>query len=293
MRLFAVVEYDGTDFAGFQLQAHRDVPPRTVQAELEHALAACLGESIRVTGSGRTDTGVHARGQVVHFDSSARLATDCNQLLRAVNARLPEDVKVRTVRQVPETWHARYSALSRRYCYRIYADRTPSPLLRRHTCHIRSRMDVPRMDSAARHFAGIHDFKAFAAQEAAGSTVREVFRARVSERPASTWAAPQTSDLPIWHTSAQCDAQRSAQIDDAGGDDSLVSAPQLVEIEVEASGFLRHMMRRIAGTLIKVGDGRLAPDDVASIVASKDKSLAGPTAPARGLCLEEVRYQQL
>ena len=269
MRLLALVEYDGTDFAGFQLQARRGSPqPRTVQRELEAALSLCTGESVTVIASGRTDTGVHAVGQAVHFDTEAPLSATPEKLARAVNANLPEDVKIRALRRVPPAFHARYSAARRRYCYRVLSSRTTSPLRRRYFHQVRAPLVAPRMDQAAKHLVGKHDFLAFAAEEKRGpSTIRRVFSADV--RVAHSWET-WAGEPAIWHT--------------------FQDSAQLIEIEVEASGFLRHMMRRIAGTLIRVGDGRLAPDDVASVLASRDKSLAGPTAPARGLCLESVTY---
>jgi tRNA pseudouridine38-40 synthase len=264
VRLLAVVEYDGTDFAGFQLQARG----RTVQLEMERAIEACTGEAIRVIGSGRTDTGVHARGQTAHFDTSAPIAARPEQLLKALNAHLPVDVKIRALSRVPESIHARHSALRRRYRYRVHAGRIPSPLERRYAHHVRATLSPDAMDLGARHLEGTHDFVAFAAEEGPGSTLRRVDRARV--RRLRQEGDSDVPEGPIWHTY---------------GDSA-----QLIEIEVEASGFLRHMMRRIAGTLLRVGDGRLRPEDVATILASRDKSLAGPTAPARGLCLESVTY---
>ena len=263
MRLLALVEYDGTDFAGFQLQARRGaVQPRTVQHELEAALSLCTGTSVTVFAAGRTDTGVHAVGQAIHFDSDAPIAAAPDQLARAVNANLPPDVKLREVRHVPADFHARYSATRRRYCYRVFSSRVTSPLHRRYVHQVRAPLSVSRMNDAAQHLVGAHDFIAFAAEEKRGpSTVRRVFEAGV-----------RADSAPRWHT--------------------FQDSAQLVEIEVEATGFLRHMMRRIAGTLIRVGDGRLAPDAVATILASRDKSLAGPTAPAHGLCLESVTYPQ-
>jgi tRNA pseudouridine38-40 synthase len=271
LRLLALVEYDGTDFGGFQLQARRGAEqPRTVQRELEAALSLCTGEAIRVIASGRTDTGVHAIGQAVHFDSESQIAQAPDRLARAVNANLPEDVKLRALRRVSPDLHARYSATRRRYCYRVVSSRTTSPIRRRFTHQVRATLSVDRMNAAARHLVGKHDFVAFAAEEKRGpSTIRRVHSAGVRVAEAwQTWAG----DPPIWHT--------------------FHDSAQLIEIEVEASGFLRHMMRRIAGTLIRVGDGRLSPDDVAAILASRDKALAGPTAPARGLCLESVTYPE-
>ena len=271
MRLLALVEYDGTDFAGFQLQARRGATqPRTVQRELEAALSLCTRESIRVIASGRTDTGVHATGQAVHFDTEAQIAAAPDRLARAVNANLPGDVKVRALRTVGPAFHARYSAVRRRYNYRVVSSQTTSPLRRRYFHQVRAPLSAERMDAGAKHLVGKHDFVAFAAEEKRGpSTVRRVFHADV--RVAQTWQT-WAGEPSVWHT--------------------FHDSAQLIEIEVEASGFLRHMMRRIAGTLIRVGDGRLAPEEVASVLASRDKSLAGPTAPARGLCLEAVIYPE-
>jgi tRNA pseudouridine38-40 synthase len=291
VRLLAVVEYDGTDFSGFQLQAHHPARHRTVQAELERAIAECTGEAVRVVSSGRTDTGVHARGQVVHFDSSSIVSGSCRTMMRALNAHLPGDVKVRELRIAPVEFHARFSAVSRTYCYRIFSSDTPSPLLRRYTFHVRHRLSLENMAEAASSLVGTHDFVAFASQQQPGSTVRRLIGARVVQ----TWAVSPS----IWHTSVDRIGAPSlsasgdcVDIQQSGSDGAPRDGDaRIVEIVVEASGFLRHMMRRIAGTLVRVGGGRLDPADVSMILASKRKDLAGPTAPACGLCLENVKYQ--
>jgi tRNA pseudouridine38-40 synthase len=293
VRLLAIVEYDGTDFAGFQVQAHRGTGerPRTVQEELERALQAITGETTRIVGAGRTDSGVHARGQVVHFDSSAAILGDPPQALRAVNAHLPADVAVHRLRPVSAGFHARFSAVSRRYSYRILNARTPSPLCRRFAHTVRTPLDVPRMAAGARHLLGSHDFVAFGAQEGPGSTRRDLHAATVTARPAQVWAPT----APIWHTqgldasedscaapphSGTCFAEHGADWPGAS----------VIDISLEANAFLRHMVRRIVGTLLRVGAGRLEPEDVAAILASGEKARAGPAAPAHGLCLEYVRY---
>ena len=165
MRLLALVEYDGTDFAGFQLQARRGAEqPRTVQRELEAALSLCTGEPIRVIASGRTDTGVHATGQAVHFDSTAAIAAAPDRLARAANANLPEDVKIRALRRVKPDFHARYSATRRRYRYCVLASRATSPVRRRFAHQVRAALSAERMDAGAKHLVGKHDFIAFAAE---------------------------------------------------------------------------------------------------------------------------------
>lgn len=303
-RLLAIVEYDGTDFEGFQVQ-HRarragapaapgsatvveapaaaapgqSEPPRTVQRELERALAALARAPVRVVPSGRTDSGVHAAGQAVHFDLEIALVHDLMRLQRALNAHLPGDVAIRGLRVVPPTFHARFSAISRTYCYRILNGEAPSPLARRYTYHVRTPLSIPRMAEGAAYLVGSHDFVAFAAQQGGGSTRREVLRAVVTEQ----WAKPAA----IWQT----DTQPGCACRPLGETQPEPASARLVTIEVEANAFLRHMMRRIAGTLIRVGEGLLEPEAVAAILRAKDKALAGPTAPARGLCLERVTYR--
>jgi len=280
LRLLAVVEYDGTDFAGFQLQAHRGAQPRTVQAELEAAILAASGTPARVIGSGRTDAGVHARGQVVHFDTDAPLAANLDQFRRALNAHLPPDVLVHALLVAPDGFHARFSAASRLYDYTILNAPTASPLARRYSHHVRKPLDVPRMHEAAQHLTGTHDFVAFAARETGTSTVRTVLAAQVTES-----TLPWAKSAVIWHNLRRCPPP------DAETDKHVVAPlARLVHIEIEANAFLRHMMRRIAGTLIRVGQGTLTPEEVASIIASGQKGRAGPAAPAAGLCLERVSY---
>lgn len=282
VRVMAIVEYDGTDFAGFQTQAHPVTQPRTVQQALEDGIYSATQSHVRVIGAGRTDSGVHAAGQVVHFDIDAPLAGEPGRFQRAINAHLPPDVTIHALRAVPGEFHARYSATSRTYTYRIYNAIMPSPLLRRYTHHVRAMLSVPAMDQGARFLVGSHDFRAFSAQDHSRSSRRIVIRTRVSQ-PAQTWS----DRPPFWHTTVggfgvesipgpQCAEQ-------PGG-------ARLVEIEIEANAFLRHMMRRIAGTLIRVGEGRIAPEDVGAILASGEKIRAGPTASPQGLCLMGVRF---
>jgi tRNA pseudouridine38-40 synthase len=281
MRLLGVVEYDGTDFAGFQLQAHRDrIQPRTVQAELEHAIAAATGSTVRIMCAGRTDAGVHARGQVVHFDVDAPPREPFDRVRLAINAHLPADICLQTLEEAPAGFHCRYSARARTYRYQILNAPSPSPLTRRFAYHVRRPLDVPRMTEAAQHLIGVHDFRAFAAGETGDVTLRHFYRAQIDETSAP-WPKPDT----IWHNLRWRAPDASETPPTANA-----SEARLVGIEVEANAFLRHMVRRIAGTLVRVGLGRLEPDAVAAIVASREKRLAGPAVPAAGLCLLRVTY---
>jgi tRNA pseudouridine38-40 synthase len=173
MRVLAIVEYDGTAFEGFQVQARK----RTVQAELERALARVTGETIRIVGAGRTDTGVHALGQGVHFDTTwpHPLAV----LQRAWNAVLPSDIAIRALFPVPDDFSARYDAQSRTYRYTILNQPLRSPLAARYALWVPEPLDVAAMDTAARQLIGSHDFGAFGTPPRGTNTVREIYRAQV------------------------------------------------------------------------------------------------------------------
>jgi tRNA pseudouridine38-40 synthase len=237
----AIVEYDGTDFHGWQVQPGR----RTVQGAIEDAIERVCGERVRVTGAGRTDRGVHARGQTASFDLATAL--EPHVLERALNAVLPRDAALGALSVAPPGWNARFRATSRVYAYRIARRR--APLARRDAWEMWARLDVAAIRDASALLLGERDMSAFATAppEGRSGTVR-VLRAE-------------------WR--------------DAG--DLLVA-------EFEANRFLRGMVRALVGTLVEVGRGRRPSGDVARIVASRDRALAGPSAPARGLCLEAVRY---
>jgi len=173
MRLFAFVEYDGTDLAGFQIQARK----RTVQGELEIALHKITGETMRVTGGGRTDTGVHAIGQGAHWDTCWTRPLD--QLERALNAVLPKDVAIRGLREVAPDFSARYNAQSRQYRYTILNQPTRSPLLERYAWHIAVPLDADAMHAAAQALLGTHDFGAFGTPPRGDNTVRDMVQANV------------------------------------------------------------------------------------------------------------------
>ncbi len=240
-----MLEYDGTEFAGSQFQS--DV--RTVQGELEGAWNKLTGETVRWHFAGRTDTGVHARGQVANVRTATRhsLAT----VQRALNALLPQDLAVREAREVPEEFHARYSAWRRDYRYLILNERWPAPLLRTRALHISEPLDVEAMDRAVQLLLGEHDFAAFGTADGR-STVRHCFHA-------ACWSGEHDGR---W----------------------------LVTVELAANGFLRHMVRAVVGTLLLVGRGRLPAASVGEILASRERAAAGPNAPPHGLYLEAVHY---
>ena len=243
MNIKVVLEYDGSNFAGWQQQAKG----RTVEAELKRALRSITGQDHVVYAAGRTDAGAHAEGQVVSFHTDGRISP--YRLVAALNARLPEDVAVLSAAQVADDFHARYSARWRRYRYR-YLDRTARPSLERGRCwHLRGPLDVDAMSKAAKALVGKHDWTSFcSASEPADARVR---------------------------------AMRSAHVRRQG---------DFVELELVAEGFLRGMVRSIAGALAEVGRGVRPPEWVGEVLRARDRRIAARTAPAGGLTLMEVVY---
>jgi len=177
-KLVAVVEYDGTDYLGFQVQAQG----ATIQGEMERALAAVAQEEVRVVGAGRTDAGVHAQGQVIAFSTAWRHPVE--ELQRALNAVLPKDIAVRELRPVARGFHPRFDAVSREYRYTIFNQPLRSPLARRFAYHFPQPLDVAAMNEAAGSLVGSHDFASFGRAPQGDNTVREVYRAQwTSEEP--------------------------------------------------------------------------------------------------------------
>lgn len=239
------LEYDGAGFDGWQVQAEGT---RTVQGELEAAVARICGAQVRVLGSGRTDAGVHAEGQV----ASVCVETEVPdlRLRRALNGVLPDDVVVRDLREADEGFDARRGAVSKLYRYSIWNGPQRSPLRASRALRLERRLDLVAVRRAAADLVGVHDFAAF---QAAGSdvktSVRELLRV-----------------------------------------DALGRSGAEVDFYFEGTGFLRHMVRILVGTLIQVGSGRRAADSIPGLLASRDRGQAGPTVPANGLTLLEVRY---
>lgn len=247
MRRFRLaLEYDGTDFSGWQIQPSS----RSVQGVLEEALREITGESRRVSPAGRTDAGVHAVGQVAHFDCETHLEVPA--LGRALNAVLPRDVAVLDLAVAAGDFHARHDAVAKLYAYRILNRVAPSPVRGRFTWHLRSPLDVAAMAEAAASVVGTHDFSAF--RGAAGGADEEVSPRRTLHRL------------------------------------DVVASADEVRIDAEGRSFLRHMVRNLAGTLVDVGQGRRPVSDMAKVLESRDRANAAATAPAQGLCLMRVSY---
>lgn len=240
----AVVQYDGTDFYGFQIQAQG----RTVQGEIEKSLKQITQANIRIKSAGRTDTGVHALGQVIAFTASWQHSRA--DFERALNAVLPDDIVIEKLQPTDDTFHPRFDAVSRSYRYTVINRPWPNVLERRYTHHITDRLDAAVMNEAAQWLIGSHDFSSFGQPPQGQITIRQLTQAEWTEQP-----------------------------------------PHLF-FNVTANAFLYRMVRRIVGTLIEVGLGRLAPDKVGEILAAHDLRRSAPPAPACGLCLMQVSYME-
>jgi tRNA pseudouridine38-40 synthase len=249
------IAYDGTGLVGWQRQASGT----SVQGLLEEALGELDGRPVAVAGAGRTDAGVHALGQVA--SASLERAIDAATLMRAVNARLPLAVRLLAAEEAPAAFHARFDARAKTYRYRIWNTDVISPFERAYVWHIPGpTLDVGAMAEGARHIEGRRDFSAFAGTGAdTATTVREIFSSAMREMRDPAGPAP-------------------------GG--------AVIAYDVTGDGFLRHMVRTIVGTLVEVGRGRRQPDWVAEVIASGRREDAGRTAPAEGLFLMNVSYNQ-
>lgn len=245
-RFRATLSYDGTDYLGFQRQASGSP---TIQGTVEKVIAAVTGQEVTIIGAGRTDTGVHAVGQVIAFDVEWKHPDE--DLLRAINATLPDDIALQDIAQQPG-FHPRFDALSRVYQYYILRSRWRQPLVRDRAWHIYGDLDGDQMQVAAAMLIGTHDFATFGQPPQGENTVREVIH--------SLWSVRYESfgTVMVYH--------------------------------IEANAFLQHMVRSIVGTLVDVGRGKITLPDFERKFKSANRSEAGTMAPPHGLVLEEVLY---
>jgi tRNA pseudouridine38-40 synthase len=261
--------YDGTDFAGWQVQPNQ----RTVQVELEAGIARLTGERVQVLSAGRTDSGVHAIGQVASFRTSS--AIPAPKWRAALQTELPDDITLLESQVAPEDFHATFSAKRKCYRYVIQTGPTVLPYLRRYTDHYRAPLNVDTMRAAATCLVGKHDFRSFETDWPNKATsVRTIESLRIA----------RGRDWPIW-------SSQSLLGDETNGcDGGLTSPGEQVIIEITADGFLYNMVRTIVGTLIPVGRGTWPVDALQKILDSQDRRVAGNTAPACGLYMVWVDY---
>jgi len=247
-----ILAYDGSDFCGWQIQP--DQP--TIQGALSDAIVRITGERVLPQGSGRTDAGVHALGQVASFHLSAPIPPP--NLMRALNRTLPESIRILGAEIAPFGFHARHSAVEKTYEYRIYRGEICPPPLARYVYALNWPLDLESMHQAARHVLGEHDFTSFAASDPDLST-----RDAGQLEPSCIRSIHES----FWTSHADHWAYR-----------------------VTGNGFLHHMVRNLVGTFLEVGRGSLPASAIPEIIAARSRSAAGPTAPARGLFLVNVKY---
>lgn len=257
MRLKLQIQYEGTHYNGWQVQP-RQGRSQTIQGILQECIYRLTGERAKVTAAGRTDAGVHAIEQVVTFETTSRHTADVYK--RALNAMLPEDIRIMKVEKVEEGFHARYSAASKRYVYMIANNEDLPVFLRRYVWWIRIPLDLGSMITASKFLIGTHDFSSFRGSGCG---------ARTTVRTIHSILLEGMDSVPFIFTEFE---------------------GNFIKVTVEAEAFLRHMVRNIVGTLVEVGKGRFGPDAVKDILNAKNRKFAGPTAPSQGLFLERVIY---
>ncbi|MBN1138123.1 MAG: tRNA pseudouridine(38-40) synthase TruA [Anaerolineae bacterium] len=290
-RFWAQVEYDGTDLAGFQIQItdmqgrrkslSEDSRLRTVQGEIERALRQVTGVETRVIGAGRTDSGVHAKGQIIAFDAVWR--HELTDLHRALNAVLAADVAIVWVGMAPERFHPRFDAVSRTYRYTMLTRPCRSPLNRHRAWHVPYQLDIDRMAQASRCLIGTHDFSTFGRPPKGENAVRTVSQAE--------WRA----DCPVPSETGPGPSYDATPIPDPKGSGAqyAIAPVEWVTLDITANAFLYHMVRSLVGSLVLVGSGRLSVDEFEAMLLARDSSLAKQLAPAHGLCLMRVDYKNV
>ena len=237
------LEYDGSDYHGWQCQPNGV----TVQEIVQRCIEKILNHPVKLYAAGRTDTGVHAFGQVVNFLTEKSIELDV--LIKGLNSLLPDDIRVKKARDVPASFHARYSVKSKSYIYIIANTRFHSPFNMKYSWNVPYPLDHRRMDEAIRQLIGVHDFSSFKKKsEMYRKHDREIVNARVLRRG------------------------------------------KFVYVFIEATGFLRYMVRNIVGTLVQIGGGKMAHTNMLSILEARDRAAAGTTAPPHGLFLRRIRY---
>ncbi|MDR1194328.1 MAG: tRNA pseudouridine synthase A [Peptococcaceae bacterium] len=296
--IMLTVAYDGTDFYGFQSQAGTGLP--TVQESLEAAIFRLTGQKTAVEGSGRTDTGVHAWGQVVHFFADSAIPPERWKL--ALAAHLPASITVRDSRPAPPGFHARFAAKEKTYVYQFYLGPLPSPFYRRYACHVPYALDLPAMREAAAYFEGSRDFRAFCAAGAkVKSFVRRIFSCRLlvaGEETAklgggmglAAAAAVGAGTAGAGASAAAVGAGVAAPAGEETAFACFAGDGSLLRLWIRGDGFLWNMVRIIAGTLLEVGAGKRQAGDIPGLLESGDRRLTGITLPPQGLFLYKVDY---
>lgn len=267
-RIKLTLEYDGTDFKGWQVQSGSDAgadvdAARTVQGEVERALRVVTGSSIRIAGASRTDTGVHARGQTASLLLPDEVTIPTSELCQALNGNMEKDVSALKAEDVHMDFHAQRDSTGKVYSYSMLTRRERSAILRRTHWHVRFALELEPMRKAAAALIGTHDFTSFATR------LKETQALRAEEGKVA---------LETVRTIRSIDFLEDSEF------------PGRIVMRIEGSGFLYQMVRTIAGSLVDVGRGFRKPEWMAEVLAAKDRRAAGPTAQPHGLYLEKVLY---
>lgn len=237
------IQYDGTNYSGWQKQKNA----QTIQEQIEKAINKVTGENVNLIGSGRTDTGVHAKGQVANFITNSSIPGD--RFKYALNTKLPDDISIVESMEVPDEFHSRFDALGKEYKYIIYNKKIRNPLYRNFTYHVNYNLDLATMENALDYFLGTHDFSAFMPiKNDVHSAIKTIY------------------------------------------DISLYKKNDFIFFSIKGNAFLHNMIRIIVGTLIDVGNKKIQAKSIPFIIKSRDRKIAGHTASAQGLYLEEVYY---
>ena len=240
--------YDGSPFGGWQIQPNAV----SIQSLVQAALSTILRQKVPIVGAGRTDAGVHAKGQVAHFTAIESISE--NKVLRSLNGLLPPEIRALSLERVPDSFHARYSASGKIYYYHLRMDPIVDPFNRLYSYHVPHKVDIQLMGQASLLCLGTHDFSSFANEAHSGAAAKNPIR-----------------------TLTRLDI-----VPEKGG----------VRLEFEGDGFLYKMVRNLVGTLLDVGSGRISPISIETLLQSKDRRLAGRAAPAHGLFLVQVHYPE-
>jgi tRNA pseudouridine38-40 synthase len=270
--------YDGTDFRGWQVQPGE----ATIQGELQAALRQITGESPLPQGSGRTDAGVHALAQVASFALQAPIPP--GNLLRALNRTLPASIRILETRTVRSTFHARHSAVAKTYEYRVFRGEICPPFLARYVHACPWPMDLEALQKSAQFFQGEHDFLSFAATDpdlaSRNGDASTELNQKIKAPPAPGFQIEPPTPATI------------RTIFSSAWEQQKTEAGDLLVYRVRGNGFLHHMVRNLVGTMLDVGRGHLQLAEIPAILAARSRSAAGPTAPARGLFLHSVEYDE-
>jgi tRNA pseudouridine38-40 synthase len=280
LNLKLTLAYDGSAFHGWQIQPGKP----TIQGTLAEAIESLTGEKLLPQGSGRTDAGVHALGQVASFALAAPIPAE--NLQRALNRTLPPSIRILETRTVRSTFHARHSAVAKTYEYRVFRGAICPPFLVRYAYACSWAMDASALEKSAHAFLGEHDFLSFAATD-------PDLASRGLNPDAEPDAEPEQRPLP--RTGFQLEppaATTVRKIFSSAWEERITDAGRLLVYRVRGNGFLHHMVRNLVGTMLDVGRGSLRCEEISEILAARSRSAAGPTAPARGLFLHSVEYDE-